>query len=59
MGEKGLFSFAGGLGFLLEASREESGECLALVMVFLLKRHVSQKCLLGEKTALMFNVFLF
>lgn len=45
--------------FCWEASQEESGECLALVMVFLLKRHVSHNCLLGEKKALMFNVFYF
>lgn len=58
--EKGAFSVLQvGWDFCWEASQEESGECLALVVVFLLMRHLSRKCLFGEKTALMFNVFYF
>lgn len=42
-----------------EAPREGRGECLASVIVLPLMRHVSNKCLLGEKEAFMFNGFYF
>lgn len=54
-----FFDFAGGQDFFWEASREGRGECLALVIVFLLMRHMSNKYLLGEKEAFMCNGFYF
>lgn len=59
-GRKGPFQLCRWVGISARKHHEKrAGECLALVMVFLLKRHMSHKCLLGEKTALMLNGFYF